>query len=95
MTDFQRTEIALKMKPLIEVKAKENQGARTDILQNFVKSSTIHTGESVAEIAGVSRETVRKVEKIQQQAAPFVVKMSRFTKTKTRQRLRLVTLGTK
>lgn len=77
LTDFQRTEIALKMKPLIEVKAKENQGARTDILQNFVKSSPVHTGESVAEIAGVSRETVRKVEKIQQQASPEVIESAR------------------
>jgi len=72
LTDFQRTEIALKMKPLIEVKAKENQEIRKGAQlgtssQNSVELSPIRTDSTVAELAGVSRDTVRKVEKIQQQ----------------------------
>ena len=60
------------VKPLIEVKARENQrGGQGGVLlsQNSVEAST-RTDSTVAELAGVSRDTVRKVEKIQQQAGP-------------------------
>ena len=79
LTDFQRTEIALKMKPLIEVKARENQrGGQGGVLlsQNSVEAST-RTDSTVAELAGVSRDTVRKVEKIQQQASPEIIESAR------------------
>lgn len=82
LTDFQRTEIALKMKPLIEVKAKENLVASGERFgkgsQNSVEPiQSIRTDSTVAELAGVSRDTVRKVEKIQQQASPEIIESAR------------------
>lgn len=38
LTPYQRAELALKSEPVIERKAKENQGTRTDILENSPKS---------------------------------------------------------
>lgn len=39
LNDFQKIQIALQMKPLLEEQAKENQGTRTDLLLNLAKSS--------------------------------------------------------
>lgn len=75
---------ALKLKPAIAAKAKERQGERTDlnIPQTFAESQTVapqeqkkneldrETNAQIAEQAGVSRETIRKVERIEQQATP-------------------------
>lgn len=43
----------------LEREAKENQGARTDILVNLPKSETIHVSEQMAEKVGVSEKTYR------------------------------------
>jgi phage N-6-adenine-methyltransferase len=82
LTDFQRTEIALKMKPLIEVKAREKmlsgENQYSSPRQNSDEGTApLRTDSTVAELAGVSRDTVRKVEKIQQQAAPEIVEATR------------------
>ena len=110
LTDFQRGEIALRMKPVIEAKAKENQrqspGAtkkgrqisddlspvRTDDIVATGGRSTksekpsqisdsviekIRTDEIVAKEAGVSRDTIRKVEKILEKATPEVIEQVR------------------
>jgi hypothetical protein len=78
LTDFQRTEIALKMKPLIEVKAREAQTRKpADFVRQNSVEQNIRTDSTVADLAGVSRDTVRKVEKIQEQAAPEVVQAAR------------------
>jgi hypothetical protein len=53
-------------------KAKENQGARTDICQNSDKSS-IDTKKELAKIAGVSHDTIARVEKIVQKAPEEVL----------------------
>lgn len=78
LTDYQRTELALLLKPLIEEQARAHQGERTDIRQNSDEGSApIRTDETIASMAGVSRDTVRKVEAIQQNAAPEVVQAAR------------------
>ncbi len=69
LPDYVKTVIALKVKPAIATKAKEQQGERTDILKKSSKSS-INTRKEVAKIAGVSEDTVRKVEKIEAEATP-------------------------
>ncbi len=57
------------MKPIIEEKAKENQGTRTDILQIYAKSyKPIDTRQELAKVAGVSHDTIHKVEKIEEKA---------------------------
>lgn len=67
---YVRAELALKLKPVIAAKAKENQGSRTDISQNSVKSHD--TQKELAKAAGVSHDTIHKVEKIQQKAPEAV-----------------------
>ena len=63
---YVRAELALKLKPVIAAKAKERQGTRTDkgnIVQNSARSR-----DELAKAAGVSHDTIHKVEKIQQKA---------------------------
>ena len=60
---YDRSILALKLKPAIAEKAKENQGSRTDICQKSDKS--IDTKKELAKVAGVSHDTIHKVETIQ------------------------------
>lgn len=69
---YERSTIALQFKPDIAKKAKENQGERTDILEKSTKSSPINTRQEVAKLAGVSENTIAKVEKIEAHATPEV-----------------------
>ena len=74
----ERARLALRLKPVIAEKAKEQQGQRTDIPQNSAKCSLpIETREEIAKIAGVSHDTIAKVEKIENQAPAPVVSASR------------------
>lgn len=66
LSAYDRSLLALKLKPVIAEKAKENQGARTDICQKSDKS--IDTKKELAKVAGVSHDTIHKVEVIQQKA---------------------------
>lgn len=80
LTDFQRAEIALKLKPAIEKTAKANLAtkARNQPLTNLSKAEQpINTRAEVAKIAGVSEGTVAKVEKIIEKATPDVVDRAR------------------
>lgn len=61
---FDRGKLALRLKPKIAEKAKAQQGARTDLLQNSAKSEPIDTRAEIADIAGVSHDTIHKVETI-------------------------------
>lgn len=87
LTTYERSVIALKLKPVIAAKAKENQGTRTDLNfpQTFAEckektsakeqkqiENDRETNAQIAEQAGVSRETIRKVEKIEQKATPEI-----------------------
>lgn len=76
LTDFARTAMALKLKPLLEQRAK----ARS--LANIARGATecpnsatraMRTDESIAKMAGVGRDTVRKVEKIIEKASAEVI----------------------
>jgi biotin operon repressor len=64
LTDFQRIELAERLRPLLvaKAKAKQQKGGREKVLQNFAEP--VETRQVIAEIAGVSRETVRKAEVI-------------------------------
>jgi N6-adenosine-specific RNA methylase IME4 len=69
---FQRAELALKLKPLIEERAKANQMASPGRGKKGLLKSTnlnsIDTRLEVAKVAGVSPDTIRKAEKIAKQA---------------------------
>lgn len=66
LTPYERSVLALKLEPLIAEKAKEQQGARTDISQKSVKSHD--TQKELAAIAGVSHDTIHKVKTIESKA---------------------------
>lgn len=72
LSPWDRSELALKLKPRIAAQAKENQGARNDFLPTLAKSEPINTREEIARAAGVSHGTIAKVEKIQQSASPEI-----------------------
>lgn len=72
LSDYQRGVLALRMKPIMEERAKAQQGARTDIRQISDESKPIRTDEAVSEMASVSRDTIRKIERIEEVAQPEV-----------------------
>jgi len=71
LSAYDRARLALKLKPVLAEKAKENQGTRNDICQKSDKSS-IDTKKEIARAAGVSHDTIAKVEKIESKATPEV-----------------------
>ena len=64
LSAYDRSVLALKLKPVIAEKAKEQQGARTDICQKSDRCS-IDTKKELAKVAGVSHDTIHKVETIE------------------------------
>jgi site-specific DNA-methyltransferase (adenine-specific) len=79
---FQRSELALELKPLIEANAKKNQITAGE---NFGKGSQnsakaiepIDTRLEVAKMAGVSHDTISRVEKIIDQSSPEIIQSIR------------------
>lgn len=72
---YERARLALRLKPVIAEKAKENQrGGQGGVLlsQKSVEAKTIDTQKELARAAGVSHDTIAKVEKIEAKAAPEV-----------------------
>lgn len=68
---YERAKLALRLKPMIAERAKETQGMRTDICQNSDRCYT-DTKRELAKAAGVSHDTIAKVEKIEAKASPEV-----------------------
>lgn len=69
LTPMTRGELALRIKAAIALKAKGQQGARTDLLQNSTKSfDPINTRQELADIADTSADTIRKIEIIRDDA---------------------------
>ena len=66
LSAYDRSLLAVRLKNLFAEKAKKNQGARTDISQKSVKS--VDTQKELAKIAGVSHDTIHKVEVIERKA---------------------------
>lgn len=71
LTPYDRSLLALKLKPLIAEKAKERQiqGGKEKVVQ---KSAQAKTRDELAKVAGVSHDTIHKVEKIEAEATPQV-----------------------
>lgn len=64
---YVRAELALKLKPVIAEKAKENQANHTE--QGYQKSDKpVTTAKELAKVAGVSHDTIHKVEVIKEKA---------------------------
>ena len=76
LSAYDRSILALKLKPLIAEKAKEKQATHTE--QGYQKSDKAeHTAKELATIAGVSHDTIHKVEVIERDAAPEIKQLVR------------------
>ena len=81
LNDFQRTELQLKKKSAIAAKARANQqGGQGGVLLPQNSAKAIDTRAEIADAAGVSHDTVSKVERIQETAAPELVTALRESK---------------
>lgn len=85
LNDFQRTELQLKKKSAIASKAKANSVASGERFGKGLQNSAepikaIDTRLEIAEAAGVSHDTVSKVERIQETAGPELVAALRESK---------------
>lgn len=86
---MQRSELALKLKPLIGEQAKERQrehgltapGRKTLPKNSAEVISRGETRDEVAKLAGVSHDTIAKVEKILEKASPEKIEELRAGKT--------------
>ena len=71
LSAYDRSILALKLKPIIAEKAKEQQGQRTD-LTSVRNLTNVDTKKELAKVAGVSHDTIAKGEKIQAKASPEI-----------------------
>lgn len=67
LPNYERARLALRLKETIAAEAKANQGTRTDLCQKSDRSS-IDTKKELAKVAGVSHDTIHKVDVIEQKA---------------------------
>ena len=67
LSAYDRSVLALKLKPIIAEKAKEQQ-IRKSVSQKSVEQKSIDTQKELAKIAGVSHDTIHKVETIETKA---------------------------
>jgi hypothetical protein len=74
LSAYDRSLLALKLKPLIAEKAKEKEHDRKTTYQKSEKSSLPKhdTTKELAKIAGVSHDTIHKVEQIEKHATPDI-----------------------
>lgn len=76
LTPYDRSLLALKLKPMIAEKAKKKQASHTE--QGYQKSDKAeHTAKELAKVAGVSHDTIHKVEKIEAEATPHIKELVR------------------
>ena len=69
---YQRNVLALQLEEVFSVKAKEQQGKRTDLLATLPKSEPINTRKEIAKIADVKESTLGKVKFIEKKASPEI-----------------------
>lgn len=77
---YERARLALRLKPIIAERAKENQrGGQGGVLlsQKSVEAKPVDTQKEIAKAAGVSHDTIAKVERIEKQAPKPVINASR------------------
>ncbi|WP_413673066.1 hypothetical protein ACEN9H_29710 [Massilia cellulosiltytica] len=86
LTDFQRSDLALKMKDALAALAQKKQKAgvnqHSSPSTNLSKGSSMDTRRDLAKAAGVSEGTLAKVEKIKISAVPEILEMARSEEIK-------------
>lgn len=69
LNSYQRSDLVLKLEPILAEEAKLRKGQRTDLGQNSAPGSeTGKTSHKLAEMAGVSHDTIKKVKKLNETA---------------------------
>ena len=89
LPSYVRAQLALRLKPIIAAKAKANQGTRTDISQKSVKSHD--TQKELANVAGVSHDTIHKVEVVEKHGTPEIKAKARSGEISTNEAYRQTT----
>lgn len=76
---YERARLALRLKPVIAERAKEKEHERKTTFQKSEKSNIpdINTTKEIATVAGLSHDTIAKVEKIEAEAPKPVIEASR------------------
>lgn len=76
LNDYQRGVLALRMKPIIEARAKasmlEGKNQHSSPSEISHEGSHIRTDEAVANLANISSNTIRKIEQLEREALPEV-----------------------
>ena len=74
LSAYDRSVLALRLKPVIAAKAKEQQLRKPAdfVLPTLGKQNSIRTDKEIAKAAGVSHGTIAKVEKIEAEATPEI-----------------------
>lgn len=70
---YERSRLALRLKPIFAAKAKENQREAAMVTNGALllnSAKAVNTAEELAKAAGVGRDTIQKVEKIEALATP-------------------------
>ena len=82
LSAYDRSILALKLKPVIAAKAKEKQIESGGAVPQKSAKPPIETRAEIAKAAGVSHDTIAKVEKIEAQASPEIKAALRHFSTK-------------
>ena len=79
LSPYDRSLLALKLKPVIAEKAKEQQTRKPDnfVVQISAQQNPIKTRQELAKIANVSHDTITKVERIEEKAIAPIREMAR------------------
>ena len=70
LNTYNRSLLALELKPLIQKRAKERQGTRTDL--GNIPQKSAESRDEVAKFANVSHDTIRKVEVIERDGSDYI-----------------------
>lgn len=90
ITAFVRSELALRLKPIIAEKAKRKQASHTE--QGYQKSDkAVHTTKELARAAGVSHDTIHKVETVMEHGTPEIQAKARSGEISTNEAYRQTT----
>lgn len=76
VNDFVRSELALQLKPLLAAQAKKRQ-SQAGKGEDVQKSAQARTRSELAKVAGVSHDTIRKVEKIKEMGTQKQIQQAR------------------
>tara|TARA_R110000822_G_scaffold219954_2_gene354041 strand:+ start:380 stop:1075 length:696 start_codon:yes stop_codon:yes gene_type:complete len=93
LESIDRVRLALELEPMLRAKAKEQQGARNDIVQKSSQCKPTKTREELAKIAGVSHDTVSKAKAVLESGNEELIEEVRVKEKSLNQAAKEVKLG--